>query len=72
MSKGSDSKYRPTAGARCLISGPNCDDDSGYVFFEGDILWCDEVFVLYGNDGKWPVLNKWDHVLMKPMEEVAA
>lgn len=67
MSKGSDSNYRPTAGARCLISGPNEDNYDEYVFHEGSVLWCNEVFVLHGDDGKWPVLNKWDHVLMKPL-----
>ena len=65
--KGSKSTYRPEAGVRCLLSGPNEDDDSGYVFGETTILWRDDTFVLYGTPGYWPVLHKWDHVIAKPL-----
>ena len=63
--------YRPAAGARCLVSGPNCDDDSGYVFGETTILWSNDVFVLYGNEGFWPVLHKWEHCLFRPLSDDA-
>lgn len=63
--KGAESTYRPPAGTRCLLSGPNEDDENGYVFSETTILWCDETFVLYGNPGFWPQLYKWDHVIAR-------
>lgn len=59
--------FRPTPGTLCLISGPNCDDENGYVYGEFTILWCNDIFVLYGNDGKWPNLEKWDHISVKPL-----
>lgn len=65
--KGASSDYRPPAGTTCLVSGPHCDDSEGYVFTEMTILWCNEIFVLYGKDGCWPNLHKWDHVLCKPL-----
>lgn len=65
--KGSCSTYRPPAGTRCLISGPNEDDESGYVFGETVVLWQDETFVLYGDKGFWPVLRKWEHIIAKPL-----
>lgn len=68
LSKGSHSTYRPDAGTRCLLSGPNEDDNTGYVFHETTILWRNDTFVLYGIEGYWPVLNKWDHVRVKPLE----
>jgi hypothetical protein len=66
--KGEHIAYRPEAGTRCLVSGPNCDDDKGYVYSEFDILWRDDVFVLYGKPGYWPNIAKWDHVICKPMD----
>ena len=66
--KGANSTYRPEAGTLCLVSGPNCDDYDGYTFGQMDILWRDDIFVLYRTEGCWPVLNKWDHVLCKPIE----
>lgn len=66
--KGSQSTYRPVAGTRCLLSGPNEDNEQGYVFGETTILWRNDTFVLYGNAGCWPVLNKWEHVIAKPLE----
>lgn len=65
--KGDQNTYRPEVGERCLISPPNCDDDNGYVFFEFEILWKNEKFVLYGNPGRWPNLNKWDHISVKQL-----
>lgn len=66
--KGQHSTYRPDAGTRCLVSGPNEDDDGGYVFGEVEIVWRDETFVLYRKSPEfWPVLYKWDHVLAKPL-----
>jgi len=63
--KGLNSTYRPEAGTVCLISGPNCDNDEGYVFSEFTVLWSNDIFVLYGNEGFWPNLYKWDHVIAK-------
>jgi len=65
--KGSNSTYRPEAGTTCLISPPHCDDDSGYVFGEYDILWKDDLFVLYRKEGCWPNIEKWDHLIAKPL-----
>lgn len=69
--KGENSTYRPAAGTRCLLSGSNMDDDKGYVFVETTILWSNAMFVLYGIDGCWPVINKWDHILAKPIDTIA-
>lgn len=63
MSKGTNSKFRPPAGTACLISGPNCDD----FFGETVILWSNEIFVLYGRPEYCPILNRWDHVICKPL-----
>ena len=59
--------FRPEAGTVCLFSGPNCDDADGYTFVQVEILWRDDIFVLAGVKGCWPTLNKWDHVLAKPL-----
>lgn len=65
--KGAESTYRPPAGTICLVSGPNCDGDQGYVYGKMTILWCDDLFVLYRADDCWPNLNKWAHVRCKPL-----
>lgn len=62
-------KYYPEVGERCLVSGPNCDNDRGYSWIEVSILWKNDIFVLYGVDNMWPVLNKWEHVLFKPLKK---
>jgi len=64
--KGKNSTYRPDVGERCLISGPNMDDEDGYVFYETEILWKNETFVLHGNPGRWPNLNMWQQIIAKP------
>lgn len=69
--KGESSTFRPDVGERCLMSGPNMDDDDGYIFHETEVLWKDDKFVLYGNKGMWPILNKWDHIIAKPLETTA-
>ena len=61
--------YRPGAGTACLMSGPNCDNENGYTYTEVEILWRDEVFVVYRKTGCWPVVNKWDHVFAKPKDQ---
>jgi len=66
--KGLNSKYRPDVGETCLISPPHSDDENGYVFQEYKILWKSEVFVLYGVANCYPNLDKWDHVICKPLE----
>lgn len=57
--------YRPVVGTHCEVSGPNCDNDDGYTWSEVDILWSDETFVLYGRQGFWPTLHKWEHCLFR-------
>lgn len=59
--------FRPEAGTVCLVSGPNCDDADGYTWLQMTILWRNDIFVLYGKDGFWPVLQKWDLILAKPL-----
>lgn len=65
--KGANRTYRPKIGERCLVSPPNCDDDNGYVFQEYNILWSNDIFVLYGNDGYYPNMDKWEHIIAKPL-----
>lgn len=65
--KGSNSTYRPDAGTVCLVSGPNCDNEEGYTFIEATILWRNDIFVLYGRDGCWPNLSKWELIIAKPL-----
>lgn len=59
--------YRPETGQECLISGPHCDNADGYTWLRMRVVWQDEIFVLCKVDGCWPVLNKWEHVLAKPL-----
>lgn len=61
------STYRPPAGTVCQISGPHCDDDSGYLYDDFTILWQDDTFVLYGKPQCYPNLQKWDHVICRPL-----
>lgn len=70
--KGDGCTYRPNAGAKCLISGPNCDNDEGYTYIEAEILWNDELFVVYRARGCWPVVNKWEHIRSKPIQQTDA
>ncbi|WP_337882273.1 hypothetical protein [Chromobacterium haemolyticum] len=67
--KGDGCTYRPNAGEVCLISGPNCDDDKGYTYLEVEILWKDELFVVYRHKNCWPVVNKWEHIRAKPIQD---
>lgn len=59
--------WRPQTGTKCLISGPNMDDEKGYVYGEYEVLWQDETFVVYRTPGCWPVIYKWEHCLAKPL-----
>lgn len=59
--------YFPSTGEVCEVSGPNCDDDSGYTWGKTTVLWQNEIFVLYGSEGFWPVLHKHEHVLFRPI-----
>jgi hypothetical protein len=70
--KGMNSFFRPEAGTRCLVSGPNCDNDDGYIFTEFDILWRNDTFVLYGNTNCYPNLNRWEQVIAKPLPSADA
>ena len=65
--KGQNS-YLPKVNERVLISPPNCDTDNGWFYIEYNVLWLDDKFILYGNDGKWPNLNKLEHVHIKIIE----
>jgi hypothetical protein len=67
MMKGESCTYRPEAGSMCLISPPNCDDGNGYVFMEAEVLWTDDTFLIYRKPGCYPCVNKWVHVICKPM-----
>lgn len=60
-----NNSYTPMVGERVLISPPNSDYESGYVYQEYNVLWMNDVFILYGNDGCWPNLNKIEHVHIK-------
>ena len=63
--KGDGCTYRPDAGTTCQMSGPNCDNDDGYTYIEVEILWKDDLFVVYRHKDCWPVVNKWEHVRCK-------
>ncbi len=65
--KGDGQTYRPEAGTRCLFSGPHMDDENGYVYHEVEVLWRDDLFVVYRVDGCWPNVHKWEHVRAKPI-----
>lgn len=64
--KGKTCTYRPDVGEICLISPPHSDDENGYCFQIYEILWKNDVFVLYGKPDCWPNLDKWDHIISKP------
>ncbi|WP_458788908.1 hypothetical protein [Dyella jiangningensis] len=67
--KGENCTYRPEAGTTCLISGEHCDNDEGYTYMEMEILWKDDLFVVYRKPGCWPVISKWEHIIAKPLTE---
>jgi len=62
--KGTNS-YKPKIGEIVLISGPNCDNETGYVYGKYEVLFINDKFILYGNDGHWPNLHKLEHVHIK-------
>lgn len=68
--KGAGNMYFPVAGETCLISPPHCDDESGYVFKEFQVLWTDETFLVYRAPGCWPTVAKWEHIRCKALEPV--
>ena len=61
--------YKPEVNERVLVSPPNCDNESGYVYSEVDVLWMDDTFILYGNKGYWPNLNKLEHCHIKQLTQ---
>ena len=63
--KGNENTFFPKAGQKCLFSGPNCDDENGYVFIEVEVLWSDDTFVITRIPGCWPIVNKWEHIICK-------
>ena len=70
--KGTNNEYNPKVGKYCLISSEHQDDGRYYVFSKTRILWFNDVFILYGMKGYWPVLSRREHVfidaLPKPPE----
>jgi len=50
-----------------LISPPNSDNEDGYVYGEYQILWQNDLFILYGSENCWPNLNKKEHVHIKQL-----
>ncbi len=64
-------QYRPAIGEKCRVSGPGGDDDKGYTWIEATLLWANDVFVLYGKEGCWPSLDKWEHTLFEPLIDQA-
>lgn len=64
--------YFPATGEICEVSGPHCDDDNGYTWGQTAVLWQNDLFVLYGNKGFWPVLHKREHVLFRPVTPSAS
>lgn len=60
--------YIPIVGELVLISSPNCDNENGYVYEWFNVLWINDLFILYGRDGLWPVLNKLEHVHIKKID----
>ena len=60
--KGDGNTYFPTAGETCLFSGPNCDDENGFVYILVEVLWTDETFIITRIPGCWPGVNKWEHI----------
>lgn len=64
--KGLNKTFRPKSG-RVLLSAPHMDNENGYTFAEFNILWANDLFLLYGNDGYWPCLARWEHVIAKPL-----
>ena len=67
--KGDGCTYRPEIGERCLMSGPNCDDENGYTYTEVEILWKDDLFVVFRTPRCWPTVYKWEHIRTKPLSE---
>ena len=62
--KGLDN-YKCKTGERVLISPPNSDNENGYCFQEYQVLWQNDIFILYGNDGRYPNLHRKEHVKIK-------
>lgn len=60
-----ENNYKPKVGEQVLISPPNSDDSNGYVYQEYEVFWMDDIFILYGNAGYYPNLEKQKHVAIK-------
>lgn len=67
--KGDGWTFRPEIGTTCLVSGPNCDDENGYVFSPMEILWKDDSFLVCRTPGCWPCVYKWEHIRCKPLNQ---
>ena len=57
--------YTPSVGERVFISGPNHDNDEGYIYGLVEVYWMNDTFILYGNEGYHPNLHKIEHVHIK-------
>jgi len=62
-----DNSYKPSVGEKVLISGPNVDNTDGYVYDIFEVLWMNDVFILYGMEKCWPNLHKIEHVHIKQL-----
>jgi hypothetical protein len=67
--KGDGCDYRPAPGTVCEISAPHCDNENGYVFARGEVLWTDATFIVWRTKGCWPTVNKWEHIRSRPLPE---
>lgn len=61
-----DPKYYPAIGEVCQMSGPNCDDDTGYTWLTVEVLWRDDLFIVTRVKDCWPRVYKLDLVLFEP------
>lgn len=61
--------YEGKTGETVLISPPNSDNEDGYVYDEYQILWQNNIFILYGKENCWPNLEKKEHIHIKQLTD---
>lgn len=59
--------YSPKRGERVLISPPNSGYGFDFEYFEYTVYHIDEDFIVYGNKGYYPNVNRIEHVHIKPL-----
>lgn len=62
--------FSPQLDELILYSGPNMDDDNGYVWCETYFRWENDNFILTQNKGCWPALNRREHCILRPIGAV--